>query len=186
MLVTSLAGWDPALCEWLAPLTLQQLIEPRKYLEEFAGYRKWKLDEQRTPKKAWPLGLTYTFGGKRTPHTCVAALLNGSRDLQKLIWRAEIGVLMPYIEEQREILLQQYRNLLNVNFLTKSGDWIENIYDLEIGLIHFQLSQRSSLSPKEIKWVADLKDARNNLSHLEPLVPELLSALCSGAKRSAT
>ena len=178
-LVTTLAGWDPGLCEWLAQLNLQQLLTPKNALQEFAENRGWDLKDEVNVERAWTLGLWQTFHAKTTPHTCVAALTNGSGVLDQLIWKAEIGVLMPYIEEQRQGIIQQYRSHFQLPFTTKSGEEINNIYDLEIGLIEYQLSRCSSVTFKERKRISDLKDARNALSHLEPVDPALLLTICA-------
>jgi hypothetical protein len=137
-LVTTLAAWDPELCEFLASLSLRELVEPTPFLNEFAQFRKWKMQELPLSERAWSLGLAQTFHGRRTPHTCVTALSIGSGNLWELIWRAEIGVLMPYIEEQRQSMLQKYKHLLKTPFSTNFGGWIEDIYDLET----FCLSKR--------------------------------------------
>ncbi len=183
-LVTTLAAWDPELCEWLAALTLSQLIEPRIFLDKFAEDREWKILELPSPERAWSLGLEQVFHGRSTPHTCLTALANGSGNLLELIWRAEIGVFMPYIEEQRQLLLQQYKHLLRTPFLNNLGNWIEDIYDLEIGPIQYQLSRCASISADELKRITDLKDARNSLSHLEPVPSGILLDICAEARRA--
>jgi hypothetical protein len=181
-LVTTLGAWDPELCEALAPLSLDQLIEPGPFLNEFALFRKWKMQESPPAERAWALGLSQTFHGRRTPHTCITAELIGTAYLRELIWRAEIGVLMPYIEEQRQLILQKHIRLLKTGFSTRFGNWIEDIYDLEIGLIAHQLAARASIPTGELKRITDLKDARNNLSHLEPVTPRILLDICEGAR----
>jgi hypothetical protein len=180
-LVTTLAAWDPDLCESLAPLSLSELIAPKPFLENFARYRKWKIQQLSGPERTWLLGLAHMFHGRKVPHTCVTSLSNGSGELDALIWRAEIGVLMPYIEEQRQLLLCQYQDLLKTPFITKNGARIDDVYDLEIGMIEFQLYNR--ISAEELKRVTNLKNARNNLSHLEPVTAQILFDICAEARK---
>ena len=50
------------------------------------------------------------------------------------------GSLMPYIEEQRQDLLNRYRTSLWVPFTTKNNELIEDVFNLEIGHIEYQLA----------------------------------------------
>jgi hypothetical protein len=179
-LVSVLAGWDPELCEFLAEFELSELLVPanllRGYAEKTRGWGTFispRLDEQ-----SWSQGLWQTYLGKPQPHTCFAAFLNGSRHLDKSIWRAEIGVLMPYIEEARQKLIERYRPYFKLPFYTKTGV-VDDVYDLEIGTIELMLSRTELLRSDPLKmYVSDLKGVRNKLSHFAPAETEVLLRLC--------
>lgn len=178
-LVSVLAGWDPELCEFLAAFQLSELLQPADLLKSYAEKtRGWELFEpSRLDELAWSKGLWQTYLGKAQPHSCFAVFLNGSRYLDHLVWRAEIGVLMPYIEEARQKLIEQYRTMFKLPFYTKTGV-IEDVYDLEIGTIELLLSRRTLRSDPQMMYVSDLKGARNKLSHFAPAEPDLLLRLC--------
>jgi hypothetical protein len=79
---------------------------------------------------------------------------------------------MPYIEEQRQQLIEQYGQCFKPIFYKKIG-LIDDVYDLEIGVMELLLS-RSCVRPNAtVQFVSDLKLARNRLSHLSPVEPDL-------------
>jgi hypothetical protein len=180
-LVSELGGWDPALCEYLADFELCKLIEPAQLLEQFAAERGWCFKPGSYDDDAWSKGLWQTFLRKQTPHTSFGAFLLGQRFLSRLLWKAEIGILMPYIEEKRQVLIEQYRMHLKLPYYSKYGV-INDVYDLEIGILELLLNQ-SGVPPKTVlEFISNLKMARNQLSHLTPVDSSILLALCRNAE----
>jgi hypothetical protein len=177
-LVSVLGGWDPNLCERLAERELVELIRPAGLLREYAAERGWVLSSWDPSDVSWSKGMWQTYRGSQMPHTCFAAFLDGSRSIDNLIWRAEIGVLMPHIEEKRRQLIETYRSHLKMPFQTLFGT-IDNIYDLEIGHVEYLLSRSSALSKLPLRFVSLLKNARHMLAHLSPVEPDLLLEICS-------
>ena len=178
-LVSVLGGWDPDLCEFLAAFELSELLQPAGLLKAYAEKtRGWKMiTSSQLDDLSWSKGFWQTYLGKARPHTCYAVFLNGSRYLDQLIWRAEIGVLMPYIEEARQKLIEQNRAAFKMPFYTKTGV-IDDVYDLEIGMIELLLSRRTLRTDPQLMYVSDLKLARNKLSHFAPAEPDLLLRIC--------
>ena len=109
------------------------------------------------------------------------SLCSRDADIDRLIWRAEVGVLLPYIEEQRQILLDRYARYLTAPFVTNQGILIEDIRDLEIGMIQFQLKDCTDIPAESKALITNLKKARNSLSHLEPIRPAVLLSICEQA-----
>lgn len=180
-LVSELGGWDPILCEYLADFELSKLIQPAKLLEQFAKERDWCFEPGPYDEKAWSKGFWQTYHGKRTPHTSLGAFLLGSRFLNRLLWKAEIGILMPYIEEKRQELIEQYRRFLKLPYYSKYGV-INDVYDLEIGMLELLLNQSHAPSKTILGFITNLKLARNQLSHLTPVDSSVLLALCKSAE----
>lgn len=176
-LVSVLGGWDPELCDYLAGFDLRQLLDPGDLLSAFAGRRNWSNGPAALDQDAWRQGLWQTYLNIPTPHTCFAVFLNGSRHLDHLLWKAEVGVLMPYIEEQRQKLIELYRMHFKLPHYTRTGV-IEDVYDLEIGMIEWILSRVGVVSKDCLRAITTLKDARNRISHLMPVDPDLLLRLC--------
>jgi hypothetical protein len=182
-LVSVLGGWDPDLCDHLAGCEIRDLLQPAEILRAFASERGWTFSSPSLDQEKWSKGLWQTYNGSPTPHTCFSVVLNGSRHLDYLIWQAEIGVLMPYIEQQRQKLIEQHRPLLKMPYQTTSGV-IEDIYDLEIGIIEWILvGAGATITNGELQFVSSLKHARNKLSHLTPVDPDRLLSLCRHAQR---
>jgi hypothetical protein len=180
-LVAQLGGWDPALCEYLADFELSKLVQPAQLLEQFAAERNWHFEPAPYDEKSWSKGFWQTYLGKQTPHTSFGAFLFGQRFLNRLLWKAEIGILMPYIEEKRQMLIEQYRMYLKLPCYSKYAV-INNVYDLEIGLLGVLLN-RSGIPPKAVlEFIDNLRLARNQLSHLTPVDSSILLALCRNAE----
>jgi hypothetical protein len=178
-LVATLSGWDPVLCESFALLDLAELINPREKLSTFAQQRGWVPEQNALfDLSAWQLGFWQTVDGRPVVHT---SLCSRDADIDRLIWRAEVGVLLPYIEEQRQILLDRYARYLTAPFVTNQGILIEDIRDLEIGMIQFQLKDCTDIPAESKALITNLKKARNSLSHLEPIRPAVLLSICEQA-----
>jgi hypothetical protein len=176
-LVTVLGGWDPDLCEYLASFDLPLLAQPYTLLRDFACNRNWDFASSGLTDEVWAQGLWQTYLGENVPHTCYALALHGSRHLDSLIWKAEVAVLMPYIEQQRQKLIERYRHCFKIPHVTKT-EVIEDVYDLEIGMIHWQLSQAKGLPRAALDDAWNLRKARNSLSHFSAVDLRVLLALC--------
>ncbi len=181
-LVTTLGAWDPELCEALAPLSLDQLIEPGPFLNEFALFRKWKMHESPPVERAWGPWPFANVSRSSDASYLRHSRVNGRRlpartDLAcgdrcaHAVYRGAAAVDTPEAYTPAKDRIS-----------TRFGNWIEDIYDLEIGLIAHQLAARASIPTDELKRITDLKDARNNLSHLEPVTPRILLDICEGAR----
>jgi hypothetical protein len=131
-------------------------------------------------EKAWSKGFWQTYLGKQTPHTSFGAFLLGERFLKRLLWKAEIGILMPYIEEKRQALIEQYRIQIKLPHYSKYGV-INDLYDLEIRILELLLNKSSVPSKAVLQFINNLKLARNQLSHMTPVDSSILLALCRNA-----
>jgi hypothetical protein len=180
-LVSELGGWDPALCEYLSDFELRKLIQPAQLLEQFASERDWCFEPGPYDEKAWSKGFWQTYLGKQTPHTSFGAFLLGQRFLNRLLWKAEIGILMPYIEEKRQTLIEQYRMHIRLPYYSKYGV-INDVYDLEIGILELLLNKSGIPSKGVLQFINILKLARNQLSHMSPVDSSILLALCRNAE----
>jgi hypothetical protein len=181
-LISELGGWDPALCEYLADFNLDELIQPAQLLETFAAGKGWCFQPGPYDEASWSNGLWQTYLGKQTPHTAFGAFLLGQRFLNRLLWKAEIVILMPYIEEQRQVLIERYRSHLRLPHYSKYGV-INDVYDLEIGMLEWLLNQSGVPSKATLDFISNLKLARNQLSHLAPIDSSILLELCRNAEK---
>lgn len=181
-LISELGGWDPALCDYLAQFNVDQLIRPAPLLEAFAAEKGWSFQPGPYDEVAWSEGLWQTYLGKQTPHTAFGAFLLGQRFLNRLLWKAEIVILMPYIEEQRQILIETYRAHLRLPHYSKYGV-INDVYDLEIGMLELLLGQSGAPGKATLDFIRNLKLARNQLSHLAPVDSPVLQELCRSAEK---
>ena len=112
--------------------------------------------------------------GIEKEHSALLALRHDARALQRRIWNAEVGVMLPFVEEQRQDILARFAGVLRVPFMTRFGEEITDIRDLEIGHIESQLANNPAVSSSIRQLITQLRTIRNALSHLESLDPALL------------
>ena len=88
---------------------------------------------------------------------------------------------MPYIEEKRQALIEQYRMHIKLPYYSKYGV-INDVYDLEIGILELLLNKSAVPSKAVLQFINNLKLARNQLSHMTPVDSSVLLALCRSAE----
>ena len=175
-IVSEIAGIDPCLAETLAAARLEDQLNPGPLLRDFAKERNWDPDlKQRqtdlTEEDEWRLGLSDLRDGTRLLHS--AAAVDQQVMLRKRVWRGQMTVLFPFLEDIRTRFIHQYRSLLSVPVNTE-WETISDIDSLEIAHLVYQLGRKIGRDSR-----ADLdacRRIRNELAHLRPLsAEELLS-----------
>ena len=160
-LALEIVGYDPLIAVKAADkLDLENLGNPREWLLDVAANRGWQAGMVPT----WEEGACDEMEGKNRVH---AAFLSLAQDAQKhidfLLWRAQVGVLFPLLEEARREYLQKYESQLRVPHDTGQGSVIHDKEDLELGHIHYQLYGR--IDRQELRRLQLLRDMRNALAH---------------------
>lgn len=176
-LIATLAVWDPLLVEQLVQEDMRSLLAPTDILRSFAIARKWEELNTSTSTDLWHLGVHHTFDGTQQVHSAALAVSQeSSQEIYRRVWTAEIGVILPFIEEQRRILLGKLKSDLIVPFETRFGEVITELNDLEIGHIDSQISSGDVRVDYGTRiFVENLRAARNALSHLETLSVDLVT-----------
>ena len=82
------------------------------------------------------------------------------------IWAAQVAVLFPLVERERQRLLKAHRNLWRVPHCRKNGTHVRRIEDLEIGDMANQVWSHGLLGVdhERLNW---LRRVRNHLAHNE-------------------
>ena len=177
-----LAGTDPELAKRLSKLPFEKLLAPFEMLTRMARERGWNKDQLSEPE--WHLGMLDDIEGTHLVHAAVLAMQanqDSQNELLRRIWRGQVGVLFPFIEEQRVRLLAQLQSLLTVPLKTPFGT-ITDIHDLEIGHIYYQV-QNSPKSHQAEPLLKSLKNIRDTIAHLEPISAAQLEELRSLLKK---
>jgi hypothetical protein len=173
-IIATLSRWDSLCCDFLSQQALDDIVEPERVLKQLARERAWN-GADCSSDMAWAKGYTHSFDGKQTASAALLAVRDVSK-LDSLIWNAEVGVMLPFVEERRRELLKRYSNVLQVPYPSKFGSLITNKLDLEIGDIADQFRTVGTVSDNERNSAERLRKIRNHLSHLEPVPRSLLSA----------
>lgn len=172
-MVAALALWDPDVCDCLIRASPHDLARPAAVLRDLAGRRGWT--ERRNPTLSWEHGTVAIIDGRKHVHAALLALHDPDKELQARIWRAQVGVIFPLVEEKRRDLIATLRPMLGVPFATSFGI-VEDLCDLEIGHIESQLiASGVPIAPGTRQLIQRLRQIRNALSHFEPVSLDLLS-----------
>jgi len=174
-IVSSLAQWDPRVCDHFADESLERILDPGPSLRELMLQRSWpKTQKSDDLINCWHLGMIDDIDGKSVVHSAAITHNDPTCEIEKRVWSAEIGVLLPIIEEKRRGFLERYATVLRVPFETPFG-MITDVRDLEIGHIDYQIAScRTAIDPDVRRLIARLRDIRNALSHLTPVPISLL------------
>jgi len=167
-IATELAGYDLELAERLAESQLTILLTPHDMLCQEAARRGWT---GRMAPNAWPSGRLDKWEARPFEHPASLAAAAERDEIDRRVWRAELGVVFPVLEERRIDIVRKMRHFLRPMH-TEYG-YVDRIEDLEIGSILHQV--RTSSRGKE--WEARLEhmnELRRALAHLEPVKAENL------------
>ncbi len=170
---TELAQWDVELCEILSNRSFEELLSPYSILEEVGKFRGWNLCDSSTQDELWQAGIIHSFNGSNHYHSSYCVLNGNIKVIEKRLWKAQMKVLFPYLEIQRQKFLEEYGHKLLLPHVTSNGEVIENLYDLELGHIDYQLHTNYDISNQKIrKVIRRLKEIRNSLAHSRAIPSE--------------
>jgi hypothetical protein len=168
--ITNISLWDPVLARYFVDLDHEFIFKPTSVLEEYAKEIGWVPSSADYSAYDWHSGKINSIDGERKPHSGALIMDENHWEINKRIWSAQVGVMFPFIEGRRQEILESLRDILKVPFKTRFGDIIEDLKYLEIGHIETQIANNSFPISYELRsFIQRLREARNALSHLEPL-----------------
>lgn len=168
--VAELAGTDGSLAEELSHLDLEAQLQPVQFLRHFGERRGWSVERGLPPN--WRVGTADDLEGAAFTHSAALALCGEEDELKRRVWRGEVGVLFPFIEEQRIQFLQEIGSHLRLPIETPFGI-ITDRRDLEISHL-WSLCRGAKLPGATKAALASLTAMRHSLAHLEPVGMEHL------------
>lgn len=171
----NLSLWDPKLVLLLAESGLEAMFRPASLLREaLPSAAEGFLGADGSP---WSRGRENSVDGDTFIHSSVLAAEGGEDELNTRVWKAEIQVLYPFIEERRREILAILSGDLQVPFTTPSGYRVDDMADLEIGHIAQQLHILKRPLARDFRNLTlKLKTIRNELAHLRPVSPRIITS----------
>ena len=169
--VANLALWDGQAAEMLAGLRNEELLSPQGPLREYAESVGWA---HAAPTERWEDGSCHSWHGRPVPHTAWLAQAGRLRELQRRHWKGQAQALLPFVEEERALIIERTRRHLVVPYTPSDGNTIHDCEQLEIGHLYSQIGQRFSVDANIRRKIRVLRDIRNALAHLEPVPVELI------------
>jgi hypothetical protein len=170
--IAGLALWDPTIVHLLAEASVPEMLVPTSRLAALAAHRAWDTESAAAPD--WRYGMIDRFDGEEHVHSALLALADPMGALRRRIWSAQVAVLLPLVEAQRQTILGRFAGQWVVPFSTPFGD-VRDSAELEISHICSQITsgrvRADGTMRRRTEW---LRDVRNNLSHLRPVGAEAL------------
>ena len=143
-------------------------MNPRPILMGIARERGW--DPAEDAASGWHRGMSDCFEGRVQPHSAMLAIGDRKNELNSRIWKAEVAVVLPHLEELRREVLSRYGRLFKLPFVTRFGEVITDAFDLELAHIASQLAGLAGrVDFRTRRAVERMAAVRNKLAHLEPL-----------------
>lgn len=143
MTAVSVGLWDFSLIEQLIKSPVDVLFRPYDFLRSYGQKMGWDAEYFRETDTAWQYGLLNKYDGDWKEHSAALCLLGGEKGYKKVtrrIWEGQVRSILPFLEEKRLQIVDKYHRYLTVPFATNYCI-INNLYDLEINHIHYQLGQ---------------------------------------------
>ena len=124
----------------------------------------------------------------RSDQTSYSFKMN-EKQLFEYFWQAQIKVIFPVIEKQRNSIINRYRREIE-SLLPVTGAYGETVYEVEeveIGILsHLVMQGKLQVTYEDFKIISRLRNARNVLAHIKTLpqkeVDEIFSIENSSGK----
>ncbi|MBN2465964.1 hypothetical protein JXD38_10130 [candidate division WOR-3 bacterium] len=169
-LCTELALWDLALCRRLSELTLDELARPQSVLQDYAKNIGWAaLGRDVEDCDLWKIGAAQDYEGRRMTHSAYLTVCGENEEIERRVWKAELKVLFPFVEEQRQRIIRSFGHHLRLPYLLESGGSVDEPLELEIAHLRAQLGNNPDIRLPVRRAVSCLADVRNDLAHLRPV-----------------
>jgi hypothetical protein len=165
------AAWDVVLLDRLMALPPEEAVRPDHHVSSWddGATARWK-----GLALAWENGCVDDWGGEQAEHPLWLAA-NRPQGLSKRVWRGQLAMLLPWIEQNRQLIITRERKYLRVDQV-RSGPDLES---LDWGPLAFQLDR----VPPVKKLALAFREARNELAHGRPILWGHIR-LCMAAARA--
>jgi len=171
--ISDVALWDFEIADTMIEANLKDVVEPFDLLRNINEKRKWN---GATP--SWENGQIMNYMGNMLENSALLASREiKTADISMRLWRSQVRVLLPLIEEQRRNLITLLRKYLVVPFKYGYGSdqyTINEFEDLELGHIWYQTKDVREIDIDLKDRINDLREIRNKLAHFKPLNYELV------------
>ena len=167
-LAVEVAGFDLGLAASLVRAPLATLLEPTRALRTEAERRGWTT---RRMGDGWSTGREDDLEGRPFEHPASLAADGKVEVITRRVWRAELSVIFPVLEERRIEIVKKLGNKLKP--MQTDFGYVSRVEDLELGSIAYQVRKFQLGRTLEEKLV-HMAELRNALAHMEPVKPENL------------
>lgn len=165
--VANLALWDPHVADRLLVQPLAAVLNPGDTLAEIARERGWPGSNIAT---SWESGIVDRYADTDRKHSAWLAAAGDLDEIARRVWRGQVSVLFPFIEERRlDVLDVLLPHLILPLERTGPDGVVRQVTEarrLEMADLSRQISSLSLAYVGEIgRLVRQLRRVRNSLAH---------------------
>lgn len=178
-MVSKIALWDLDLANRLIELGELGVHQPGELLDALGlewSASGFPLSEDTSQ---WSTGQKAKMWGIGTVHS-VQAIRSSPVTIDKRLWSAQAGQLMPLIEVIRAANLNRCARYVQLPVMTPAGR-CNQIEDMEIGALAHFVRICPNAEPSLVNLLNMLASARNLLAHATPLTPHMAVEICRTA-----
>lgn len=140
----------------------ETMLEPSAFLRREEVRREWDARTERSRE----LGSAVVFAGNERVHSCIKVQDGG---IDRRLWRSQVNVLLPFLEEERQNYIRKYERYLRIPFETDFGV-IRDCSDLELSHLSYQAEHYfRNQAWLDLPRLQRLKESRHALAHLKTI-----------------
>jgi hypothetical protein len=171
--IARVALWDLQLAAQLAFCSLAEITDPFDLLEDYAHAQQWSVDQE----ARWEDGTHSRLFGEPQTHSALCVLQGNLQVVERRIWAAQTGVVLPFLEARLRTLISRL-DPLPPTWTTTNGTREKIVKRENYELSHVaEILSEDGAADDLTRLVRRLKDMRNRLAHLESLRPADLEHL---------
>lgn len=155
-----LLGWRLDLAQSFMQVAVSDALDPLAWLAR---------------REERPQAMASEFGGQRFDCPLYLMSQHESQKLRNRLWRAHLTAIFPWIEDQRQYLLTQYRGALTLSELHREKLRVTDVAELEVSEIARQLRELALLPRDAQAACSALGEIRKDLAHRKPAKPHDLA-----------
>jgi hypothetical protein len=153
-------AWDLDIVERILSMPTHRATRPDEHLTNWSDSR---VDTWRGTRPSWASGNLDRWGGELFIHPLLLAA-NEPPLLTKRVWRGQVAILFPWLDEYRQAVVRTYRRKLQPDELSYGDD----VDTLDWGPICWQL-KRAGISSRVLDAIHAGRLLRNDLAHGRPV-----------------
>lgn len=114
----------------------------------------------------------FSHRGESSNHILNIVRRTDRAEVNKRVWRAQVKILFPLIEQKRHDMIKKYENQLRKALLNNNVEYfdkkIEDPFDLEVGTFwHMIKKDHVRLVGNDKNRIGMLRDCRNEIAHMQ-------------------
>jgi hypothetical protein len=162
-----ISNWDLSLCERLISHGYALVQDPIQIIATEVDMAEEVFENE---DQLYTAGLMDYFEDGIKKHVAIAVHSEDFVAINRLLWRAQLVILLPFIEEQKIRTVQELGAKLKLPHPVKDGNPIEDAFDLEFGHLAYQVFVLGVVASSDVKYrIRVLRSIRNQLAHMKPI-----------------